>query len=64
MSENEEVKAVLNSQSDYGDISPKIIAGAMRNAMIKSDFDNGLNKVIVAIGFYYDIVNLLNKNPR
>ena len=63
-SKNEEVKEVLNSQSEYGDISPSIIAGAMKNAMKKTDFDNGLNKTIVAIGFYYNIVDLLNRNPR
>jgi hypothetical protein len=64
VSENNGIKDVLNSQSKYGDISPSIIAGAMKNAVNKTDFDNGLNKVIVAIGFYYNIVNLLNKNPR
>jgi len=63
-SNNEEVKEVLNSQSEYGDISPSIIAGAMKNAVKKTDFDNGLNKTIVAIGFYYNIVDLLNRNPR
>lgn len=61
-SDNEEIKEVLNSQSEYGDISPSIIAGAMKNAMKKNDFDNGLNKTIVAIGFYYNIVDLLNRN--
>ena len=63
-SDNEEIKEVLNSQSEYGDISPSIIAGTMKNAMKKTDFDNGLNKTIVAIGFYYNIVDLLNRNPR
>tara|TARA_R110002020_G_scaffold6490_1_gene27623 strand:+ start:1050 stop:1715 length:666 start_codon:yes stop_codon:yes gene_type:complete len=63
-SDNKEVKEVLNSQSEYGDISPSIIAGAMKNAMKKTDFDNGLNKTIVAIGFYYNIVDLLNRNQR
>ncbi|MRT17757.1 hypothetical protein F3C99_12420 [Vitellibacter sp. q18] len=62
--ENKGIIDVLNSQSKYGDISPSIIAGAMKNEVNKADFDNGLNKVIVAIGFYYNIVNLLNKNPR
>lgn len=63
-SNNEGIKEVLNSQTKYGDIAPSIIAGALKQRMTKSDFDNGLNKVIVAIGFYYDMVNLLNKNPR
>ena len=63
-SDNEAVKEILNSQSEYGDIAPSIIASALKQKMQKSDFDDGLNKVIVAIGFYYDIVNLLNKNPR
>ena len=64
VSENKGIKDVLNSQSEYGDISPSIIAGAIKNAVTKTDFDNGLNKVIVAIGFYYNIVDLLHKNPR
>jgi hypothetical protein len=63
-SDNDEVKEVLNSQSQYGDISPSIMAGAMKNAMKKTDFDKGLNKTIIAIGFYYNIVDLLNRNPR
>lgn len=55
---------MLNSQSEYGDISSSIVASTMVNKMKKKDFNNGLNKVIVAIGFYYNMVNLLNENPR
>ncbi|MCT8341257.1 hypothetical protein MG296_14415 [Flavobacteriaceae bacterium TK19130] len=58
-----EVKDVLNSQSEYGDVAPSIIAGALRDAITESDLEKGLNKVIISIGFYYNIVNLLNKNP-
>ncbi len=36
----------------------------MKQKINKNDFNVGLNKVIVAVGFYYDTVNLLNKNPR
>jgi|SRR5690554_975264 len=64
VSNNKGIKEILNSQSEYGDVAPTIIAGAMKNEMKKTDFDSGLNKTIIAIGFYYDIVNLLNKNPR
>lgn len=63
-SNNEFIKEILNSHSEYGDIAPSLIASALKQNMTKSDFDDGLNKVIVAIGFYYDTVNLLNKNPR
>jgi len=63
-SDNEFIKEILNSQSLYEDISPSLIASALMQNMTKSDFDDGLNKVIIAIGFYYDTVNLLNKNPR
>lgn len=62
--ENEEIKALLNSQSNYGNISPSIIASAFQQKFNKGDFNNELNKVIVAIGFYYDTVNLLQKNQR
>lgn len=61
---NRFAKKILNSQSEYGDIAPLLIAISLRQNMRKSDFDDGLNKVIVAIGFYYHIVNLLNKNPK
>ncbi len=64
VSNNKGIKEILNSQSKYGDVAPTIIAGAMKNEMKKTDFDSGLNKTIIAIEFYYDIVNLLNKNPR
>jgi hypothetical protein len=64
ISGNNGIKEVLNLQSEYGDMSPLIIAGAMKKEITKADFDNGLNKVIISIGFYYNIVNLLNKNPR
>ena len=61
---NEKILEVLNSQSKYGDISSSIIAGAMKNQMEKSDLKSGLNKNIIAINFYYNIVNLLNENPN
>ncbi len=61
---NEAIKEILNSQSNYGNIAPSIIARAMKQKINKNDFNVGLNKVIVAVGFYYDTVNLLNKNPR
>ncbi|MCR8668066.1 hypothetical protein NO995_10260 [Aestuariibaculum sp. M13] len=64
VSNNEGFKEVLNSQTKYGDIAPTIIAGALKQKITVNDFNNGLNRVIIAIGFYYDMVNLLNKNPR
>lgn len=63
-SDNEAIKEILNLQSKYEDIASSIITNVLRQKVNERDFDNGLNKVIVAIGFYYDTVNLLRKNPR
>ena len=62
-STNKEINEVLNSLSKYGDISPSIPASAINEIMNKNDFNNEINKVIVTIGFYYNMVNLLNRNP-
>ena len=58
--DTKKVTEILNRQADLGDINTLIIAGALKENMKKSDFENGLNKVVIAIGFYYDFVNMIS----
>ena len=60
---NEPIKEVLNAQTKYGDIAPSIIAGAMNTKLKEEDFENDMNKVVVTIALYYNMVNLLIENP-
>jgi hypothetical protein len=55
---------VLTRMSEIGGLSPSLTSRALKNNLTESDFDNGLNKVAVAIGFYYDIVKLINDNQK
>ena len=60
--QNQDVKDILNSISEIGDVAPSITAVALNQALTKSDYDNDLNKVIVSIECYFNIVNLIEKN--
>lgn len=60
---NEAIKEVLNAQTKYGEIAPSIIAGAMNTKLKEEDFENEMNKVVVAFALYYNMVNLLIDNP-
>ncbi|MGI9533039.1 hypothetical protein [Lutimonas sp.] len=62
--QNQDVKDILNSISEIGDVAPSITAGALNQALTKSDYNDGLNKVIVSIECYFNIVNLIEKNSR
>ena len=59
--DNKTVTDILERQADLGDINTLMIAAVLKENMKKSDFENGLNKVVVAIGFYYDFVNIISK---
>ncbi len=61
---NTTIKEVLIAQSKYGDIATSILASVLRKQLTEKDFDNELNKLIVAISLYYDMTIFLKNNPR
>ena len=59
---NQNLSNVLNKITKLSGVSPTLTSTILKSKMKSSDFDNELNKVVVAIVFYFDIVNTLNKN--
>ena len=62
--QNPTVKKVLAAQAEYGNIASSILAGVLKKQLTEKDFENGLNKLIVAITLYYDMTNLIENNPN
>ncbi|MFD0976988.1 hypothetical protein [Salinimicrobium gaetbulicola] len=61
---NKPIKEVLIIQSEHGDIATSVIASVLKKQLKEKDFENGLNKVIVAISSYYEMTILLKNNPK
>lgn len=61
---NETIKEVISMQAELGGISPGLTSRAITENLTETDFNDGLNKVVIAIGFYYELSRLFRQRQK
>lgn len=60
VSEHEAMADFLEAIRTIPGISPGLTAGVLKESLTQEDFDNGLIRLIIAIGFYYELALMLD----